>query len=114
MKYLDENPNVISWQSEEIAISYISPVDGRKHRYFPDFIIEIVNQKNEIKKLIIEIKPHMQTMEPKTQKRKTKKYIREVATWAVNQAKWAAAHKFCHERGYEFKILTENELFGDK
>jgi hypothetical protein len=32
MKYLDENPNVIEWKSEEIAIPDISPVDNRIHR----------------------------------------------------------------------------------
>lgn len=114
MKYLDENPNVISWQSEEKSIPYVSPLDGKIHRYFPDFIVEIVNYKNEIKKLIVEIKPSVQTKEPKVQKRKTKKYIEEVTTWAVNKAKWDAAHKYCIDRGYEFKLLTENELFGDK
>jgi putative hemolysin len=29
----------------------------------------------------------------------------------VNRAKWAAARKYCEERGYEFRVLTEKELF---
>jgi hypothetical protein len=37
MVYLDENKSIIQWSSEEIAIPYISPLDIRYHRYFPDF-----------------------------------------------------------------------------
>ena len=30
--------------------------------------------------------------------------------YAKNQAKWGAAQEWCLDRGYEFKVLTENEL----
>ena len=33
-----------------------------------------------------------------------------VQTWVVNQAKWKAAKEFCADRGYEFKIMTEDDL----
>jgi hypothetical protein len=59
---------------------------------------------------LIEIKPFRQTQEPKVQKRKTKGYIYEVVEYAKNQAKWEAAEEWCLDRGYEFKVLTENEL----
>ena len=36
---LDEDPNVISWGSEEIIIPYRSPIDNKIHRYFVDFIV---------------------------------------------------------------------------
>jgi hypothetical protein len=49
-------------------------------------------------------------MEPKVQKRKTKGYIYEVVEYAKNMAKWEAAKEWCLDRGYEFKVLTENEL----
>ena len=39
MVYCDKNDAVIQWQSEEIN-SYKSPVDGKWHRYFPDFMIK--------------------------------------------------------------------------
>ena len=91
--------------SEEIIIPYISPVDGKRHRYFPDFYVKIANRK-----YLVEVKPMKQTKEPNTQKRVTKKYISEVTTWAVNKAKWKAAEEFCLDQGWEFKIITEKEL----
>ena len=39
MVWCDRNINVEEWGSEEIIIPYISPVDGRVHRYFPDFYV---------------------------------------------------------------------------
>jgi hypothetical protein len=41
MRYLDENSSIVQWSSEELAIPYVSPLDGRVHRYFPDFIVKI-------------------------------------------------------------------------
>lgn len=110
MRYCDLNENILEWGSEEIALPYRSPLDGRIHRYFPDFYIKVRESTGQIKKYIIEIKPQKQTVEPKVQKRKTKSYIYEVTEWARNQAKWKAAQEFCEDRNWEFKILTENEL----
>lgn len=110
MKYLDENVNVIEWSSEEIAIPYISPVDGRYHRYFPDFVMKAKQPDGSVKTMMLEVKPKKQTQEPKVQKRKTKQYITEVVTYGVNQAKWAAAREYCSDRGWLFKLITEDEL----
>lgn len=110
MKYLDENPNVIEWKSEEIAIPYISPVDNRRHRYFPDFIVKVRRANGSTHTLMLEVKPKAQTIEPKVQKKKTKRYITEVVTWGVNQAKWAAAKEYCLDKGWEFKLITEDNL----
>mgnify|MGYP000294505572 CR=1 FL=1 len=30
---------MIEYASEEFCIPYLSPIDGRVHRYFPDFIM---------------------------------------------------------------------------
>ena len=32
--WADMNPSVVEWGSETVIIPYISPVDGRPHRYF--------------------------------------------------------------------------------
>jgi hypothetical protein len=40
----------------------------------------------------------------------TKRYLTEVKTWGVNQAKWKAANEFCKDRGWKFKIVTEDDL----
>ena len=105
MQWCDSHPSVEEWASEEIIIPYISPVDGKRHRYFPDFYVKVGN-----KKYIAEVKPSYQTKEPKTQKRNTKKYISEVMTYAVNQAKFKAATEFCKDHGWEFMVVTEKEL----
>ncbi len=109
MKWLDGNPAVIWWASEELPIPYVSPVDNKVHRYFPDFIVRTKRKDGSEQTSIIEVKPYKQTMMP-TQKRKTQRYLAEVATYAVNQAKWKAADLFCKEHGWQFQLITEKEL----
>lgn len=110
MTWLDEEPSIIAWGSEEIIVPYLSPVDGKYHRYFPDFIVKVKDRDNKVKVKMLEVKPEKQTMPPEPKKRKTKQYITEVATWGVNQAKWAAAKEYCLDRGWEFVIITEKHL----
>ena len=110
MVYCDKNQNILEWGSEELALPYRSPIDGRIHRYFPDFYIKVKESTGQIKKYLIEVKPKRQTVEPAVQKRKTKQYIYEVVEYAKNQAKWKAAKDFCKDRLWEFKIITEDDL----
>ncbi len=110
MKYCDTNENILSWSSEEKVIPYRSPIDGKVHRYFPDFLIKVREPNGTIKKYMIEIKPKKQTIPPTKPQRQTKRYISEVYEYAKNQAKWEAAREWCADRGYEFKIITESEL----
>jgi hypothetical protein len=109
MKWLDEHPQVIWWGSEELPIPYISPVDKKKHKYYPDFIAKMRLKDGKVMTYIIEVKPLAQTKMPK-QKRKTQKFIQEMATYAVNQEKWRAADIFCQEHGWKFLVVTEKEL----
>jgi hypothetical protein len=104
--YMDRNPDVIKWSSEEIIIPYKSPIDGRKHRYFPDVWMKTKN--GDV--YLIEIKPFKETVEPKKRSRITKQYLYEVRTWGINSAKWDAARDFCADRNWKFKIITEKEL----
>lgn len=110
MVYCDKNENILEWGSEEIAIPYRSPLDGRIHRYFPDFYIKVRENTGKIQKYIIEIKPKKQCIEPQKQKKHTKTYIREVTEYAKNQAKWKAASEYCKDRLLQFKVLTEDHL----
>jgi hypothetical protein len=110
MDWLDRNNDVISWASEELIIPYISPVDGRKHRYFPDFIIKVKTKDGKSKTMMIEVKPKKQTQPPEQKKRVTRQYVNEVVTYGVNQAKWKAAEEFCLDRGWEFRVMTEEHL----
>jgi TnsA endonuclease N terminal len=110
MTWLDNNSDILSWASEELIISYVSPVDGRTHRYFPDFVIKVRTKDGKTKTMVIEVKPERQTIAPEKKKRVTKQYINEVVTYGINTAKWKAAEEFCLDRGWEFKIITEKHL----
>jgi hypothetical protein len=104
-RWCDLNESVLEWGSEEFSIPYLSPLDGRIHKYYPDFIIKVQEQSGKIKTYVIEVKPKKQTAPPKQKSRVTKSYIYEAKTYAVNQAKWKAAVEWCADRLLEFKII---------
>ncbi len=114
MRYFDETSSVVQWSSEELAIPYISPIDGRIHRYFPDFVIKIKRDALSPSVHMIEVKPAAQSKVPTIRKRNaiTKKYVTEVMTYGINSAKWKAADEYCKDRGWNFMVITERELFG--
>jgi hypothetical protein len=114
MRYLDQHPSVMNWASEEVIVPYISPIDKRVHRYFPDFWVKMKSQDGTINTVLIEIKPHQQTKIPIKPQKLTRKFINEARTYSVNQAKWKAAEEFCKDRNWQFKVLTEKELGLDK
>ena len=115
MKWADRSDNVLKWNSEEVVIPYISPIDNKRHRYFPDFLIQTDKGWT-----LIEVKPQVQTKPPKkllvenlTPKKK-RRYVRAVQTWLVNEAKWKAARKVCEVEGWTFQLMTEKQLQPDK
>ena len=108
--WCDTNESILEWGSEEFWIPYLSPIDNRTHRYFPDFIIKVKESTGNIKTYVIEVKPKRQTRPPIKKKRVSKSYLYEIKTYSVNQAKWNAASEWCKDRKIEFKIITENEL----
>ena len=85
-------------------IPYRSPIDRRIHRYFVDFYL-----KTRGGTYLIEVKPSRFTKPPAPRK-KTKKYLQEVAQWGINEAKWKSAQEFCEDRGWMFKIITEKDF----
>jgi len=103
--WCDKNPSIVRWSSEETVIPYVSPLDGKIHRYFVDFKIETVNKKT----YLIEIKPKAQTIKPQGT-RQTTKFLKEATTYLVNQAKWEYASRYSKDRNWEFIVLTEDEL----
>jgi hypothetical protein len=111
LRFLDNHPDVLSYASEEFFIPYLSPIDKRIHRYFPDMIVKKKNRSGIIEVMVVEIKPKVQTAPPVQKKRTTKKFINEAMTYVINEAKWKAAQEWCADRKYTFKILTEEDLF---
>lgn len=109
MQYLDRHPDILRWGSEETIIPYRAP-DGKIRRYYPDFIVQCKNKNGEIEKMIIEIKPKVQTVAPKRPQRLTRKYLQDIETFEINKAKWAAAQLYCEQKGLKFEVYTEAEL----
>ena len=103
MNYLDRQPDVISWSSEEVIIPYKSPIDNRFHRYYPDFWVKTLKGES-----LIEIKPKRQTLPPKENPKHRRRYLKEVKTWGINSAKFAAAEQFCRTKGWEWRIITDD------
>lgn len=110
MSWLDNEDSIISWASEELIIPYVSPVDGKYHRYFPDFLVKVKTKDGKTKTMLIEVKPKYQTIPPVQPTRKTRRFITEVMTYGVNQAKWKAAEEYCLDRGWYFRVITEDDL----
>lgn len=106
-KWLDDNPDVVQWQSEEFYIPYRCATDGKMHRYFPD--VKLVFKSGTT--MLVEIKPESQIKRPvsKPGKRKTT-YIMECFTFAKNSSKWDAAAEYCRKNGWVFSIWGETML----
>lgn len=111
LRWCDTNESVIHYASEECIIPYISPIDMKKHRYFVDFFVTILQDTGKVQSFLVEIKPLSQTKPPKKPKTINESYNEAVRTYLINQAKWRAAQRVCQERGWKFMVLTERELF---
>lgn len=110
MRFLDLNPNVLEWSSEETIIPYQNPLTGRVSRYFVDFYAKMKDKNGNVKKFLIEVKPHSQTLPPVQKNRKTKSLVYQQAEYIKNQAKWKSASEYCSKRDMNFVILTEKQL----
>jgi hypothetical protein len=110
MKYLDRQPNVLEWASENVIIPYYNPVEKKTRRYFVDFYVKVRTTEGFIKKYIIEIKPLNQCYPPKKHKRTSNGYRSALKAYIRFQCKWKAAKKWAEKRGWEFIVITEKEL----
>ena len=115
MVYLDNNPSILKWQSEEIIIPYVSPIDNRAHRYFPDFYIKLrktQNNKKIVEHYVVEIKPKAQLKKPVHPRRKTKKALENYKwayeTYVRNLCKNDALQKVGKSRKFKVMLLTED------
>ena len=66
MKYCDLNERILEWGSEEIVVPYKSPLDGKYHRYFVDFQIQVQQKDGKLKRYFsvakLEQKDHEELM----------------------------------------------------
>jgi len=107
MNYLDDDPRVKEWNSEEVVIPYLCQTDKKLHRYFMDFYVKYKDGRT----VLIEVKPHKETVPPKSGRGVARqRVLTEGLTYIKNQSKWNEAQKYCADRGWHFEIWTENEL----
>ena len=112
--YMDHNSKVIEWSSEGLIIPYVFKMDGKVHKYYPDILAKIETSSG-VRTFILEIKPEKQTKEPNKPKNRSldrkKRYESELYTYSKNLDKWEAAKTYCEKHEYEFKLITEKDIF---
>jgi hypothetical protein len=101
-KWLDLSKEVISWSSESIIVHYVSPIDNKNHRYYPDLWLKTIDNE-----FLVEIKPEKECKPPV---KKGKFYNKRLKTYIINKAKWNAAELYCKFHHMKFKIITEKTL----
>lgn len=119
MFYLDNNSNIIRWSYEQNPIPYLRPMfeSGKLHHieernYFLDFYCEVKERDGSINKYLLEIKSKSETLPPIRPKKMSSKayqrYQNACQTYAINMNKWKSAKKYCDDKGWKFKIITDD------
>jgi hypothetical protein len=109
--FCDNNPFVLRWGSEIIKIPYMKPhPDGsiRPSIYIPDIYVEFMDKNQQLKKVLLEVKPEKFINKSKSKKRKTA--IVENYTYMINMIKAEAAQKWCSTRGIEYRFALEKNI----
>lgn len=127
MEWCDKNKKVVRWAYEPYFVDYVFTrpkqlpdwvdqlVDGKSHKYYIDFHVELYDNENNLKTYLIELKPKSQMSEPNEPKRKTRaattRYVGAMKEYAKNVCKWETTKIYCKRKGYEFFVLNEDNLF---
>ena len=115
-QFLDLNPSVLEWKSEDVIIKYWDSTTKKNRRYFVDFWMKVKDADGIVKEFLVEVKPLNMLKPPRPPKRKTAKYRNRVRQYIVNECKFEAARNVCQHlrdttgRDIEFIIITEKEL----
>lgn len=110
LRWCDTNAAVIKYNSEDVVVPYWSSAEQKMRNYHIDFYLEYHTNDGKRKQVLIEIKPHAQTLPPKKGRKDPQVFLNEQVTYQVNQDKWAAAKEFAKSNGMEFVVFTEYEL----
>jgi hypothetical protein len=127
MIWLDNKKEIIRWGAECISVPYqITEVKRgllgvSTKTYFPDFYYEIKTDEG-IQKVVLEVKPDKEYQDAvlfsegkfsvpdniTLKKLQGLEYRFKMAQ--KNSEKWQNVIKWCEKRGYQFVIMTENQL----
>lgn len=122
MIYLDTNERIIHWGAEHIRVPYtktewVSETQEYKtteHGYYPDFYYELQKSDGSVSRVVAEVKPSSETMEPKLNEKPTAKQLKNfeysLKMYNKNLSKWKAMIEYCERKGFEFIIITEQHL----
>lgn len=83
---LEKNGNVVKYEAEPFTVPYF--FNGKQKNYIPDLLIEYIDGRKEL----AEIKPVVQV------------------NLDQNKAKFNACSLFCHIRGINFRVITEQDI----
>lgn len=104
-RFCDDHPYIEYWASEPFRIPYRNPATNENTIYVPDFFVTYKSRQGR-RSEIVEIKPSTQTFKENVGKSKENQY-----QYVVNKAKWDAAYKFAKQKGLEFRVITEKDMF---
>jgi len=122
MIWLDRNDNITQWASEWMKIPYEKTeynntknyVETTQHNYYPDFYYELRRNDGSVSRVIAEVKPSTETVEPKLQSNPTAKQLKNfeyaLKMWNKNLSKWKYMIEYCERKGFDFIIVTEKNL----
>jgi hypothetical protein len=122
MIYLDNNEKISMWGSENLKVPYtktewLSEAQEYKtseHTYYPDFYYELKREDGSISKVVAEVKPYSETIEPVLKQNPTAKQLKNfeyaLKMYNKNLSKWSYMIDYCQKKGFEFIIITEKLL----
>ena len=119
-RWLDMTPRIVQWASEPLAIPYKDEArrdeNGNfvERRYYPDFLVKVIDKSGKSRLYVVEIKPHKYTKLPKKGKKSNRTLVKEHVDYITNSSKFKAADLFCKQRNMEFKVVTEKDMFKAK
>jgi hypothetical protein len=122
MHYLDFNDKIINWGAENIKIPYqktemhneSQQLRITEHIYYPDFYYEILSEDGTLHKVVAEVKPESETIEPRLPINPTTKQLKNfeyaLKMWNKNLSKWEYIIDWCNRKGMRFIIITDKIL----
>jgi 16S rRNA G527 N7-methylase RsmG len=122
MIYLDLNQKILRWCSEYIKIPYEKTewnssrqdFETTQHTYYPDFYYELERADGTISRVVAEVKPQSETIEPVIRENMTAKQLKNLEyslkTYNKNLQKWKYMVEYCKRKGFDFIIITEKHL----
>lgn len=122
MIYLDNNDKIINWGAEHLKIPYTKTEwisesqDYRttEHTYYPDFYYELKREDGTISKVVAEVKPYSETIEPVLKPNPSAKQLKNfeyaLKMYNKNLSKWSYMIDYCQRKGFDFIIITEKVL----